>query len=330
MKSCIPYSEYNPYIHEIVSGHDTLEECLLTCDCAASSSSSYVPEGNFANYNSGADWDGLDGNFTTVGTNGSRSAYGTYDQSGNNYEWNDMDGSYGSSRAVRGGYWKNITPGRLSSEFRFVFGAGREVRLIGFRVASRLNPFSLPGMVLVGDAGNAADFSNDSSSSTGYGSVAEEYHIGRYEVTNDEYAAFLNAVASTDTYSLYSDGMAGTRGGIIRSGVNGSYSYSVKPNYGNKPVNWVSWFDCARYCNWLHNGSLGAGSTEDGAYTLAGAVDAVSKNTGAKYHIPTENEWHKAAYYKGGGLDAGYWRYATQSDTDPAPVSADETGDAIL
>lgn len=39
MKSCIPYSEYNPDIHEIVSGHDTLEECLLSCDCASSSSS---------------------------------------------------------------------------------------------------------------------------------------------------------------------------------------------------------------------------------------------------------------------------------------------------
>jgi formylglycine-generating enzyme required for sulfatase activity/Leucine-rich repeat (LRR) protein len=280
---------------------------------------------NSANYSSTARWNGQDGNVTTVGSNGGPSYYGTYDQSGNNYEWNDMDGSYGASRAVRGGYWKNITPGRLSSDFRFIFDAAREVRLIGFRVASRLNPFSLPGMVLVGDAGNAAD-------SDGYGSVAEEYRIGRYEVTNDEYTAFLNAVASVDTYSLYSDGMSGTRGGIIRSGVSGSYSYSVKPNYGNKPVNWVSWFDCARYCNWLHNGSLGAGSTEDGSYTLVGAVDAVSKNASAKYHIPTENEWHKAAYYtpNKNGTGPGYWLYATQSDSAPTPVTADSSGNGII
>jgi formylglycine-generating enzyme required for sulfatase activity len=42
--------------------------------------------------------------------------------------------------------------------------------------------------------------------------------------------------------------------------------------------------------------------------------------TGSGYAIPTENEWYKAAYYKGGNsgnLNAGYWLYATQSNTAP-------------
>jgi len=33
--------------------------------------------------------------------------------------------------------------------------------------------------------------------------------------------------------------------------------------------------------------------------------------------FPTENEWYKAAYCKGGGTNAGYWLYPTQSDARP-------------
>lgn len=33
--------------------------------------------------------------------------------------------------------------------------------------------------------------------------------------------------------------------------------------------------------------------------------------------LPSEDEWYKAAYYKGGGTNAGYWEYATQSDNPP-------------
>ena len=36
---------------------------------------------------------------------------------------------------------------------------------------------------------------------------------------------------------------------------------------GNKPANYVSWFDAARFANWMHNGQ-GGGSTENGAYDM--------------------------------------------------------------
>jgi formylglycine-generating enzyme required for sulfatase activity len=49
-------------------------------------------------------------------------------------------------------------------------------------------------------------------------------------------------------------------------------------------------------------------------------------NPGATFYIPTEDQWYKAAYYQGGGTNAGYWNYATQSDTAPTAVSADSTG----
>ena len=92
----------------------------------------------------------------------------------------------------------------------------------------------------------------------------------------------------------------------------------------NCPIFNISWGDAARFCNWLQNGqptgAEGPGTTETGAYTLNGATDntslmAVTRNTGATYFIPSENEWYKAAYYKGGSTNAGYWTYPTQSNT---------------
>jgi formylglycine-generating enzyme required for sulfatase activity len=144
--------------------------------------------------------------------------------------------------------------------------------------------------VTVSNAGNAAD------PLTGYGAVAYEYKIGKYEVTNAQYGAFLNAAAKTDSYGLYNTGMSSY--GITRSGSSGSYTYSVTGALANRPVVLVSWFDAARFANWMMN-SQGDGSTETGAYTLNGATSGINftKNTGAQLYIPSEDEWYKAAYY---------------------------------
>jgi formylglycine-generating enzyme required for sulfatase activity len=166
--------------------------------------------------------------------------------------------------------------------------------------------------VAVGDAGNGAD-------ANGYGAVAYEYKIGKYEVTIGQYTTFLNAVAATDTYSLYHANMAadGNIAGIARSGSSGSYSYSVLGS-GSRPITYVSWFDAARFANWVNNGATAGASTETGAYTLNGASSGIiTKNAGATWWIPSEDEWYKAAYYKGGGSNSGYWDYPTQSDSAP-------------
>ena len=98
---------------------------------------------------------------------------------------------------------------------------------------------------------------------------------------------------------------------------------------GDKPVNYVSWFDAARVSNWLMNGALSSSSTEAGAYTLVGGQTsgtAPAVNSGATFYLPPEDQWYKAAYYKGGGTNAGYWNYATQNDSAPTAVTAGETG----
>ena len=57
----------------------------------------------------------------------------------------------------------------------------------------------------VRNPGNAAD-------STGYGAVPYAYKIGKYEVTNVQYGAFLNAVGQTDTYGIYDPRMGNSIG----------------------------------------------------------------------------------------------------------------------
>lgn len=190
----------------------------------------------------------------------------------------------------------------------------------------------------VGNPGNAND-------TTGFGGVNYDYQIGKYHVTIGQYTDFLNAVAKTDTYSLYNTSMATdlTVAGISRTtGTSGEYSYGVIAASGsapfggvsgpNRPITFVSWWDAARFANWLENGqptgAQSSSTTENGSYNLNGATsgnvparNAINPNTGAvaKVFIPTENEWYKSAYYapplnSGSG---GYYTYATQSNSAP-------------
>jgi len=113
--------------------------------------------------------------------------------------------------------------------------------------------------VTIGDpvnaAQSAANRTHGDSVGDGYGAVANTFRISRNETTLSNYADFLNAKATTDPYNLYSTFMADDTNiaGITRSGSSGSYSYAVTGS-GDRPVTYVSWFDAARFTNWLHNG----------------------------------------------------------------------------
>ena len=112
--------------------------------------------GNFANYNSAADWNSQDGNVTTVGSNGGASAYGAFDMSGNIREWNDLDGlaPSGSSRGLRGGSWFDFFAFDLSSSSRGTLDPSFEEIVIGFRLASPV-PVPEPSTLVMGLAGIA-------------------------------------------------------------------------------------------------------------------------------------------------------------------------------
>lgn len=183
--------------------------------------------------------------------------------------------------------------------------------------------------VPVGHAGNAADPETGSL----YGAVAYAYQIGKYEVTNAQYTAFLNAADPTgaNANGIYNTGMASdVRGGITyTAGAASGEKYTIRTSMGDKPVNYVSWYDSARFTNWLHNGQ-GSGSTETGAYTLSGSTGTITKSVGATVWLPSENEWYKAAYYQpsgAGGDTDNYWNHATQSNTTPTVASVNAIGD---
>ena len=184
----------------------------------------------------------------------------------------------------------------------------------------------------VSNAGNAGD-----PNSFGRGGVAYEFRIGTFEVTNAQYVEFLNAVAASDPSGLFNANMGtNPRGGITRSGNDGSFTYAVKPNMDNKPVNFVSFFDAARMANWLTNGqglNGGSGSTESGVYTLnANTLTAITRNLSNpnQVFLPTESEFIKAGYHQpasqGGDTD-NFWRFATRSNNSPTVASATATGD---
>ncbi len=166
-------------------------------------------------------------------------------------------------------------------------------------------------LVSVGDGFNPAD------PLTGRGTVEMEYRIARYEVTNAQYAAFLEAVAASDPHDLYNADMAGPFGGIDRTGQPGSYAYAAQEGRENLPVTFVSIWDALRFCNWLHNGQ-GNGDTESGAYQLAGNTLIGGRAADAEFFLPTDAEWYKAAYYQpaaqGGDID-GYWLYPTRGNS---------------
>jgi Sulfatase-modifying factor enzyme 1 len=193
--------------------------------------------------------------------------------------------------------------------------------------------------VFVGNPGNADDPRDGDNSTPGiqnFGAVAYSYRIGKTEVTIDQFTEFLNAVSATDTYGLYNTNMASnldTRG-IPRRGSPGSYQY-FSISSASRPIAFVSWADAARFANWMHNGQPGLGgpavpqnsaSTEDGAYTLNGAItnaalNGVSRNVGARWFIPTESEWYKAAYYEphepgaNGSGAADNWAFPTRHNS---------------
>jgi len=193
------------------------------------------------------------------------------------------------------------------------------------------DPVPFIEMVTVGNPGNAPD-------STTLGAVAGTFEIGQFEVTNAQYVEFLNAVAEEDPNELYHESMKSNgRGGIVQFRASPNFVYFLKAGRGNKPVNYVNFWDACRFCNWLHNerpsGAQDNSTTEAGAYTLTAMApvnESVDRNPGAKFFIPTEAEWYKAAYHQPeaeGGDSDNYWLYPTGNNTVPT-VGTVDSGDA--
>jgi formylglycine-generating enzyme required for sulfatase activity len=112
--------------------------------------------------------------------------------------------------------------------------------------------------------------------------------------------------------------------------------YQEYPLQGKQPAIWVSWIGAALFVNWL-NTSQGFKPAYKFSYNTQykaaipelwdvaeswqlGGVNRF-RNKDAKYFLPSENEWYKAAYHKNDGVTANYWDYATGSNNPPSPVA---------
>ncbi|MDR1281649.1 MAG: formylglycine-generating enzyme family protein [Opitutaceae bacterium] len=183
--------------------------------------------------------------------------------------------------------------------------------------------------VTIGGAGNEPDSRKMAwdGGTNNYGSVPYQYQIGTTDVTNSQYVEFLNAVEvtpETNTLGLYNNNMtSSSRGGIEWDGITGQYV--VKPEFADKPVNYVTVYDAMRFTNWLTNGASQGASTETGAYILLGGT-AIPANatvgrsfgsglpeTGTVWALPSEDEWYKAAYYS--VADSTWSLYPNGSDS---------------
>lgn len=196
----------------------------------------------------------------------------------------------------------------------------------------------------IGSPGNAPYVgpTPDGSTVSPRGQVDYVYRMSKMEVTTAQWVEFANATAAMNEPYRIGQGPVGAYH-IAGTLPNGHFTYALSnvPNAGLLPVQGITWRNAARYCNWLHNNKGNTlAALETGAYdtsTFGQALDAngfpyftdaLTHLPGAKFWIPTVNEWVKAAHYDpnryGPGL-GGYWNYSTSSDTPPI-IGPESTG----
>jgi formylglycine-generating enzyme required for sulfatase activity len=163
---------------------------------------------------------------------------------------------------------------------------------------SGANQFTMD-FVEIGNPGNAAD-------PRGNGSVAYTYNLGKYEVSRD----MITKANSAGSLGITLQDMSSFGGNGV-----------------NRPATGVSWYEAAKYVNWLNTSTGNTAAYKfdgSGTFQLWSAGDAgynannLFRNSLAKYWLPSSNEWYKGAY----GSPSGTWYdYSTGSDSAPTAVA---------
>jgi formylglycine-generating enzyme required for sulfatase activity len=169
---------------------------------------------------------------------------------------------------------------------------------------SGANAFTME-FVTVGNPNNAADTTGAPNPA---GSVAYTYNLGKYEVSRDMITK-ANAAGSL--------GITMADMGIY--GGNGA----------NRPGTGISWYEAAKYVNWLNTSRPGGTAAykfdSSGNFQLWSAGDAgynannMFRNSLAKYVIASSNEWYKGAY---GKADGSWSNFPNGSDSAPTAVAS--------
>jgi hypothetical protein len=163
--------------------------------------------------------------------------------------------------------------------------------------------------VEIGNPGNLDD-------DTGYGGVNYAYRMGVTEVSRGMITAYNDAADGGPNISLFN---------MSAYGGNGV----------NRPATGVSWNEAARFVNWLNTSSNSSAAYK---FETGGANDNIAlwqpgdagynavnpfRNSNAKYFLPSEDEWYKAAYYD--PSRSAYLSFATGSGWAPTAVASGTT-----
>lgn len=303
---------------------------------------------------------------------GTRSHYGTYNQQGNVAEW--VEDRQGDMRMALGGSLIrqksfatfNETEGDFPDKSipSFGFRVCRTADFNALAVSPKLPPDneasshktpagnSFRGDKIRHDKNGGTYILVDYAHNPGdrlyqfKGSVPYDFYIARDELSNAQYCRFLNAVAAHgDPENLWDKNMENAIGGYIRRATNsdGTYTYSLTDSAAaDLPVVYVSFFDLARYCNWLHYGTpkggevlgITEGNDTQGAYDTSRfravaegreqpSPNLIRRNKGARFFLPDDNEWYKAAYFDPDKLgNRKYHDYPVRSDNAPSQLQA--------
>lgn len=135
----------------------------------------------------------------------------------------------------------------------------------------------------------------DPNPTSGYGIVNRDYRMSIYETTHgqwDKFAASLGVPVTGNPTSAYGEG-------------------PWWPG-ANIPLDSVSWYEAAQFANWLNTssghqaaykftGTQGTSNYSLGIWSPAEAAGGTNlyRHKDAKYFIPSEDEWVKAAYWNG-------------------------------
>jgi formylglycine-generating enzyme required for sulfatase activity len=163
--------------------------------------------------------------------------------------------------------------------------------------------------------------------------VGYEYSIGKFEVTTAQWTEFFNAAFDRPASDRLPNLLPPSHWGAVGTTAStpGGLRWRVPAGNEMMPVGNIDWRMAAMYCNWLcNNKSTDRAAFMNGAYDAStfgyvnGATftDQAAHTPGARYWIPTWDEWLKAAHYdpnKLGPGQGGWWTYSITSDT--APVS---------
>jgi sulfatase-modifying factor enzyme 1 len=162
----------------------------------------------------------------------------------------------------------------------------------------------------------------------GRGSVGYRYRISKYEVTTAQWMEFVNTFSTQggEMYDFARPTFWGARTDEDYTGSGRRYVLRNEPNAAMMPVFGITWREAAQYCNWLHNNkSSSLDAIADGAYDTSTFgenqdntfTDQHTRSPGARFWIPSWDEWLKAAHYY---PEIGIWqKWPTTRNRKPIP-----------